>query len=135
MAVTFTRVQEGNKIILTFLRETGQTLSTFTRCIFEKLLFYREHHFLFYETHFFIETYPFFLKLLHFFWQFHQKKRRFFVLKHEFLVSFCKKMRFQFISFLHFMKPPKFQYFSQHFRETTKNLKIINETRSQKKSE
>ena len=95
MAVTFTRVQEGNKIILTFLRETGQTLSTFTRCIFEKLLFYREHHFLFYETHFFIETYPFFLKLLHFFWQFHQKKRRFFVLKHEFLVSFCKKMRFQ----------------------------------------
>ena len=27
---------------------------------------------------------------------------------------------FQFILFLHFMKPPKFQFFCQHFRETTK---------------
>ena len=28
---------------------------------------------------------------------------------------------FQFILFLHFMKPPKFQFFCQHFRETTNN--------------
>ena len=28
---------------------------------------------------------------------------------------------FQFILFLHFMKPPKFQFFCQHFRETCKN--------------
>ena len=30
---------------------------------------------------------------------------------------------FQFILFLHFMKPPKFQFFCQHFRETTQNSK------------